>query len=264
MSLTCSLVPQEYYGEQPWSAVPFEDRAAEQRLSKKFKVTGLPCLVIVDGDGELITKEGQDAVLADPRGENYPWRPPGPAEILAALGQKITKKAKGKHLGLYFSAHWCPPCRQFTPRLAKWYNEGLKDKLEIVYCSDDQDQGQFDEYSAEMPWLKLKFSKREEKELITKALGVTGLPMLVVLNPDGSVLTMEGQAGVVEDPTGASLPDGWLPKPFTSVEDGTEGLNDEQALVAFGDSRCLHKAVKKAAQDAFAAAGKAIEAMPLR
>lgn len=27
----------------------------------------------------------------------------------------------GKHLGLYFSAHWCPPCRAFTPQLAKWY-----------------------------------------------------------------------------------------------------------------------------------------------
>src|SRR6476620_6397892 len=25
--------------------------------------------------------------------------------------------------GLYFSAHWCPPCRKFTPQLVAYYNQ---------------------------------------------------------------------------------------------------------------------------------------------
>ena len=36
-------------------------------------------------------------------------------------------------VGLYFSAHWCPPCRGFTPQLANYYASNLKAKgLEIV------------------------------------------------------------------------------------------------------------------------------------
>jgi nucleoredoxin len=34
------------------------------------------------------------------------------------------KDALNKHVvGLYFSAHWCPPCRGFTPNLVAKYNE---------------------------------------------------------------------------------------------------------------------------------------------
>ena len=28
---------------------------------------------------------------------------------------------RGKIIGIYFSAHWCPPCRRFTPVLARIY-----------------------------------------------------------------------------------------------------------------------------------------------
>ena len=43
-------------------------------------------------------------------------------------------------VGLYFSAHWCPPCRGFTPRLAKEYErmKGEGKKIEIVFISSDK------------------------------------------------------------------------------------------------------------------------------
>jgi nucleoredoxin len=31
---------------------------------------------------------------------------------------------------LYFSAHWCPPCRGFTPALAKFFKAANSDNLE--------------------------------------------------------------------------------------------------------------------------------------
>ena len=73
----------------------------------------------------------------------------------------------GKILGLYYSAHWCPPCRGFTPNLAKWYKE-MKEKdagknFEIIFVSSDSDQAAFDEYYKEMPWLALKFEERQAK-----------------------------------------------------------------------------------------------------
>ena len=38
--------------------------------------------------------------------------------------------AEKKIIAYYFSAHWCPPCRNFTPILADFYNVSTS-KLEI-------------------------------------------------------------------------------------------------------------------------------------
>jgi len=39
---------KEYYGEMPWLALPFEKADLKAALSKKYKVQGIPTLVIVD------------------------------------------------------------------------------------------------------------------------------------------------------------------------------------------------------------------------
>ena len=74
---------------------------------------------------------------------------------------------KGKVVGVYFSAHWCPPCRGFTPKLAEWYTElkkgPLNDKFEIVFVSSDRDEKSFDDYFDSMPWLALPYSERDLK-----------------------------------------------------------------------------------------------------
>merc|ERR1711953_1378060 len=196
-----------YYAEQPWVALPYDQRDLKAKLSKKYKVQGIPSFVILDPSGEVITKDGRDAVMKDPAGEKLPWYPPTAAEkaklILDNLGSDLVAKTGGKPIGLYFSAPWCPPCRGFTPKLAEWYTAGLKDKgMEIVFVSSDRDEAAFNSYFGEQPWVALPYANREMKDKLSKQFKVQGIPSFVILGPDGKVITKDGREAVSKDPTG--------------------------------------------------------------
>merc|ERR1711957_903371 len=237
-------------------------------LSKKYKVEGIPCFVILGPDGKLIIKDGSEAVRKDPTGIKFPWIPPTPAEktkiTIDILGPDLLAKAAGKHIGLYFSAHWCPPCRGFTPKLAEFYNNGLKDKMEIIFISSDRDQASFDDYFKEMPWLALDYSKREEKAALSEAMGVEGIPTFAVINPDGTIVTTDGKSKVGQDPKAETFPEGWLPQPFNDVNDDPSPLNEEKCIIACGDAEIANAAVKSVALEHYAKAGKDVDAMAIR
>jgi len=195
---------KEYFGEMPWLALPYFDRERKESLSSKFKVQGIPTVVIVDADGKLISKDGRAAISSDPVGEDFPWRPKTLKEILD--GSKLLGQ-DGKQLGaealqdtvfaIYFSAHWCPPCRGFTPQLAEWYSKNLKEKgLAVLFVSSDRDQASFDDYFKEMPWLALDYSDRKRKEELSQLFGVQGIPSLVIIDKDGCTINKNGRAAL--------------------------------------------------------------------
>lgn len=102
-----------YYGEQPWCALPFAQRDLKEKLSKKFKVKGIPTLVFVDEDGSTITTDGREAISEDPEGEDFPWRPKPLKEVLgqtfkSANGDVPASSLEGKTLALYFRSN-SPP-----------------------------------------------------------------------------------------------------------------------------------------------------------
>jgi nucleoredoxin len=51
---------------------------------------------------------------------------------------------------VYFSAHWCPPCREFTPLLKQFYeNHHEKKKFEVVFMSLDKSEKEMLDYFRE-------------------------------------------------------------------------------------------------------------------
>ena len=71
----------------------------------------------------------------------------GGAELVDKDGGsfRASERLAGKVKLLYFSAHWCPPCRGFTPELVKAYTKlkAVGRDFEVVFISSDRDLAGF-------------------------------------------------------------------------------------------------------------------------
>eukprot|EP00760_Papus_ankaliazontas_P038082 PhM_4_TR8853/c0_g1_i1/m.31425/K17609/NXN; nucleoredoxin len=113
----------------------------------------------------------------------------------------------GKYVFLYFSAHWCPPCRGFTPMLADFYKANKDAKnFEVVFLSSDREKAEFDGYYAEMPWLAVPFENRDAKAALQQQFQIRGIPSLLLFGPDGKLITADGRMTVMEDPKAENFP----------------------------------------------------------
>jgi len=236
---------EDYYKPMPWLALPFALRDQKNSLSSKFKVQGIPTLIFLNAaTGEVINKQGRDIVMSDPEGLNFPWAPKTFRQIMGENDGKLVDKngaeynndnLSGKVLGLYFSAHWCPPCRGFTPALVKTYETIVKDgkNFEIIFCSGDHDENSFKEYLNEMPWKALPFQDSREKDL-SALFEVSGIPHLVIIDENDKVITDNGRSAVSSDPEGKDFP--WHPQPIEELSESTaQTVNEHACLIAFTD-----------------------------
>ena len=105
----------------------------------------------------------------------------------------------GKIIGIYFSAHWCPPCRGFTPKLVEFHNEMTQQgkPFEIVFVSSDHSKSDMYDYieDMEMPWLVLPYGDDHKKDL-SKKYNVTGIPALIIIDAKGNTITKNGRGDV--------------------------------------------------------------------
>ncbi len=125
--------------------------------------------------------------------------------------------------GIYFSAHWCPHCRAFTPTLVDFYNEVKKAEgnFEIIFVSSDKSEGAMFEYMKEtkMPWLAMEYKCSEANDL-KERFEITSIPTLVVLDKDGNVITKGGRPDVTL--AGVRAWSDWLQGKSPSVESASD------------------------------------------
>ncbi len=127
--------------------------------------------------------------------------------ILSALeGKLVAVKGKAlapvsaaqigsvRYLAVYYSAHWCPPCRGFTPRLVAAYQEikARHPEFELIFVSSDQDasamQGYMSEYK--MAWPAVRFDQRDSATILRRPGHENGIPNLVFMRADGKELSL--------------------------------------------------------------------------
>ncbi|XP_062098036.1 probable nucleoredoxin 2 [Humulus lupulus] len=230
-----------YRACMPWLTIPFSDLETKKALNRKYGVEGIPYLVILHPDDnedeatlcdgvELVYRYGVEAFpftrerleqLQNEERERHEKQ--NLMDLLTnhdrdyLLGHPIPKQVPvaslvGKTIGLFFSAQWCIPGVNFTPKL-----KSIRDKIkrmlvekqgnsiiiknndmhggedfEIIFVSSDHDQTSFDSYFETMPWLALPFGDSNIRNLV-KHFDVKGIPCLVILGPDGKTITINGR-----------------------------------------------------------------------
>lgn len=124
-------------------------------------------------------------------------------------------------IGLYFSADWCGPCRQFTPELVSFYERmnkkrGRKDQFQIVWISRCRDANSHYQYFSHMPWLALPIEEASGQigQLLGEKYGLKGIPSLVLIDELGQTITNDARNKMPADRTGIGFP--WR-SPFSQL-----------------------------------------------
>jgi nucleoredoxin len=114
------------------------------------------------------------------------------------FNQVNSENLEGKIIGLYFSAGWCPPCRTFSPTL-KEFREQNKEDFEVVMISADRNLDEQLQYmqSAKMPWPALSAGSYEANNLYS-IFEVRGIPTLIIISPNGQVISTNGRNEVIQ------------------------------------------------------------------
>ncbi|KAK0398019.1 hypothetical protein QR680_002389 [Steinernema hermaphroditum] len=108
---------------------------------------------------------------------------------------------KGKIVGLYFSAGWCPPCRQFSPKLKRFYEKvkAAGKQFEVIFVSRDRAAEDLVEYYDDHhgDWTYLEFGNPKIQELLEKYEAMS-IPTLRIIKPDGSILVKDARTDVAD------------------------------------------------------------------
>lgn len=185
--------------------VAYQKQQADEAAERERKLAEL-------NSNPVPIKELIGDVLIRPQGEGPRLKGGGwnGMSAMALLGQRVFFNSyqpqwQGNELiAVYFSAHWCAPCCAFTPILAEAYEaaKAAREAFEVIFASSDHDQDAFRGYFKAMPWVAMPHGAPEIAALKERFM-VEGIPCLVVLRADGTIVTTDGTEEVSANGVGA-------------------------------------------------------------
>jgi nucleoredoxin len=96
----------------------------------------------------------------------------------------------------YFSAHWCGPCKKFTPQLVEYYNKMKVQypQFEVVFVSRDRSLMAMKGYMEEMkmPWPAMQWKVSDPD---VEAVAGDSIPSLVVFDETGRAISVTHRNG---------------------------------------------------------------------
>lgn len=235
---------REFIRDMPWVCLPHKERHRKLKLWNKFRISNIPSLIFIDAStGKVVCRNGLLVIRDDPEGLEFPWGPKPFSEVIVGpllknnCQSQDSTALEGCYIGVYFSAHWCPPCRSLTRVLVESYRK-IKEsgqKFEIIFISADRSEDSFKQYFKEMPWLAVPYSDETRRSRLNRLYGIQGIPTLIVLDPKGEIVTRQGRVEVLNDVDCKEFP--WHPKPILELTDSNAvQLNEGPCLVLFVDS----------------------------
>ncbi|MFX0542180.1 TlpA disulfide reductase family protein [Roseovarius sp. S4756] len=110
-------------------------------------------------------------------------------------GEATLADYEGKYILLNFWATWCAPCRKEMPMLSELQTEFSGEGFEVVTLATGRNavpaiEGFFDEIGVtNLPM------HRDPKQRVARDMGVLGLPITVIIDPEGrEVARLQGDA----------------------------------------------------------------------
>lgn len=85
-----------------WLALPPEEAMGQrgQMLSNKYKVKGIPSLVLLDDVGNVITTDARNKIPQDKAGIGFPWRNPLATFYMMILPRSLRMMIKSQIFGI--------------------------------------------------------------------------------------------------------------------------------------------------------------------
>ena len=104
---------------------------------------------------------------------------------------------------LYFSAHWCPPCRQFTPILAQQFSiyRQASSKATVIFVSGDRSFQEQLNYMREAhgDWPAVRCDSSLTSRL-NSVFQVRGIPKVVVVKvSNGECISQDGRQDIMQN-----------------------------------------------------------------